>query len=186
MLSDLQQKKYTRLFQVRDVDKNGVVEHLDYEQLGWNLAEAGGWLPGSIEYEDVLNKSLRMWTTFWKPADYNDDGQVTLTEFLEAATKLVQRIAEGDEEAIDVLKAKNETLFKVLDADGDEKITAEEYKLYFKCCALEDDLAEAMFSKLDLGGNGYIAKEAFMQLCDQFYLGDDPQASGNWLFGEFE
>ncbi|NES77622.1 MULTISPECIES: EF-hand domain-containing protein [Okeania] len=47
MLTELQTKKWTGLFQVYDADQNGVVEKDDFEEIFQNLARAGNLTQGT-------------------------------------------------------------------------------------------------------------------------------------------
>ena len=44
--------------------------------------------------------------------------------------------------------------------------------------------AETAFEHLDLDGDGFLSREEFVQLIDEFYTSDDPDAAGTWLYGK--
>jgi len=59
--------------------------------------------------------------------------------------------------AQDAAPAKGEKAFKMLDANGDGKVTKEEF------LAASQKRAEARYAKLDPAGKGYLTKEDFAQ-----------------------
>ena len=48
---------------------------------------------------------------------------------------------------------------------------------------LGESYADEMFNKLDLDNDGSISKNELMELAEQFFIGDDPNAPGNAFFG---
>jgi Ca2+-binding EF-hand superfamily protein len=78
------------------------------------------------------------------------------------------------------------TIFDIIDQDGDGQITLPNYRRYFEAWGLDETLAELAFAKLDLSGDGHLSRHAFIQLCTNFYISDDPNVPGNWLFGPYE
>ncbi|MCW2948972.1 MAG: calcium sensor EFh [Actinoallomurus sp.] len=46
--------------------------------------------------------------------------------------------------------------------------------------------ADEIFPLLDLNGDGYLSRDEFTRLWTQFWVGDDPEAPGTWVFGRFE
>jgi hypothetical protein len=79
-----------------------------------------------------------------------------------------------------------EDVFDALDMDHDGGVALEDYRYYYACSGQRLSDAGGNFAKLDLNGDGRISREEFTRLCTDFFLGDDPQAPGNWLFGPYE
>ncbi len=181
-LSEIMKKKLTKHFHLLDLDQDGFVEREDWEQCGRNLAKIRDWQPGSPEYEDILAKQGYLWTTFWKPADGNNDGKVSLDEYLH----LADRQRTGGYFAQDIVLQLFGAIFDMIDLDGDGKITVQDYQLYFKAWGLDENLAEQAFSRLDLSGDGRLSRSIFIQFGLNFYISDDPNERGNWLFGPYE
>jgi Ca2+-binding EF-hand superfamily protein len=182
MLSETMKKKLTNQFHVRDLDKDGYVGREDWEQCAKNLAEIRRWKPESPEYEDIVSKHIRIWTAFWEPADLDCDGKVGLDEYLELADEQRQRGSFATDVVLQLFGA----IFDIIDRDSDGQITLQDYKLYFKAWGLSSSLAKQAFSRLDLSGDGRLSRSIFIQFGSNFYLSDDPNMPGNWLFGPYE
>ena len=183
MLSDILQKKLTRHFQFRDLNKDGFVERADWEQCARNLAALRGWQPGSAEYEDVMAQHVAMWTTFWQPADQDQDGKVILEEYLHLAETQRRLGFEYEMKQIARLFA---AIFDTIDLDGDGQISRDEYKLFFEAWGIDTALAEAAFSRMDFNADGRLSREVFLQYGSNFYISDEPDVVGNYLFGPYE
>ena len=69
MLTELQKRKWTRLFQVYDADGNGVVEQADFEIIFQNLAQVRNLEANEPEYEQLHAKFIEDWENLQKDAD---------------------------------------------------------------------------------------------------------------------
>ena len=43
-----------------------------------------------------------------------------------------------------------------------------------------------MFARLDLDGDGQLSNREFIELWTQFWVGDDPDEPGSWVFGKVD
>lgn len=180
MLTDLQKRKWTRLFKVYDANGNGTVEKADFEQIFHNLAGARDLSPSTPEYEQLHAKFMEDWEYLRQDADKNNDGQVELEEWLEHGDR---RINSPDMYQTNQDMAND--VFELLDLNGDGSISLEEYKIVYRGWRIPADLAEEIFPKLDLNGDGSISKDEFVELVRQFHTSDDPNAPGNLFFGPY-
>jgi Ca2+-binding EF-hand superfamily protein len=182
MLSEFMKKKLTRYFHLRDLNGDGFVEQDDWESSARNLAEIRDWEPGSPQYEDIVAKHAAIWTTFWKPADLDNDGRVSLDEYLALTETQQKRGSFASHVILDLFGA----IFDVIDRDGDGQITLQDYRLYFEAWGLDEDVAEQAFLELDLSGDGRLSRSSFVQFNANFFTSDDPILPGSQLFGPYE
>ncbi len=70
--------------------------------------------------------------------------------------------------------------------DDDGQITLSDYKAYFKAWGLDEAQAEPAFSRLDLSGDGTLSRTSFTLFGSNFYMSDEENVPGNWLFGSYE
>ncbi len=180
MLSHLQKRKMTRLFNLFDADKNGVIERVDYETIIQSFAQIRGWQEGSASYNLLYDNFMRLWHKMLQELDRNNDNQVTLEDFLEDRDHVLH-----DESRYQARIKVGQLLFAMLDRDGDGQGTVEELKLFYRGLRIDETLANEVFPKLDLNGDGYISLKEFLQIGYDFHYSNDPDAPGNWLFGPF-
>ncbi len=180
MPTELQTRKWTRLFQVYDVDRNGVIEKEDFEAICQNFATARNLTQGTPQYQELHEKFMEDWKCLQKDADQNNNGKIELAEWLQYSDR---RINSPNTYQI-VVDLANQ-VFELLDIDGDGVIGLEEYKTFCWSWRLPEDLAVENFPNLDLNGDGNINKNEFLKLVRQFYRGDDLDAPGNSLFGSY-
>jgi len=172
-MTTLLQRKMTLAFDALDSDRDGILNRADFEAIADRYAQLRGWSPGDAEYKRHHGFMVGWWEELRCIADANGDGRVTPAEastFLEGADPTE-------------IAAAGEIIFDVLDADYDGQISLPEYGNFLRAMGLDDTAAEESFSRLDSNGDGTISRTEFGTLYADFYLGDDPDAPGNWLYG---
>lgn len=180
MLTELQTRKWTRLFHVYDADGNGVVEKTDFETIFQNVAVARNLTPGSPEYQKLHAKFMEDWEYLQKDVDKNNNGQIDIQEWLEHGEHRINS-PEMYQTVIDLANQ----MFELLDLDGNGVISLAEYKTVLQSWRVSEDVAAENFPKLDLNGDGAINKDEFVELVRQFHTSDDPDSPGNFFFGPF-
>ncbi|NEO99787.1 MAG: calcium-binding protein [Symploca sp. SIO2E9] len=180
MLTELQTKKWTRLFQVYDADGNGTVTQADFETIFQNLAQARNLEANSSEYNQIHAKFMEDWEHLQKDADKDNDGKVQLEEWLEHGDRRI-----NDQSMYQTVVDLANQVFELLDLDGNGVITINEYKTILSSWRVPEKIAEEIFPKLDFNDDGHISKEELVELMRQFHTSDDPDAPGNLFFGHF-
>ena len=182
MLSEIMTKKLTHHFNFQDRNNDSYVEQSDWEQCAQNLAELRGWEPDSDEYKDLLEKHVQIWNTYWKPTDQNEDGKVSLDEYLKLADQ--QRKASGF--SMSSISELFGCIFDAIDFDNDKKIMLADYKNFFKAWGMDESLADVAFSSIDLSGDDRVSRMIFIQCAVNFFTSDEPTEFGNLMFGLYE
>ncbi len=173
MLSDLQARKMAAFFHAADENKDGVIEHADYEKLIENLANLRGWQLGSAEYQRIYDAYMFMWQPM-------QEVKLTLPEYLHVIGGMIDT-----PEARELNRSITKTVFDLMDTDGDGQIGLPEYAEYLAAHRISGDLAASAFNRMDTDGDGIITREQFNQISADFYFGDDENAPGNWLWASY-
>jgi Ca2+-binding EF-hand superfamily protein len=182
MLTDFQKKKLGRLFTVLDSDHNNQLERNDYTAVVSNIARIHGWKAGSKEYSAIESLYLTIWGNLKALADVNNDGQVSLEEFLEFHTQMLS--TPDMYEQITVGTA--DLLFEAFDRNHDEHLSHDDYRDFLDAYGIRDQAAvNEAFKKLDVTGKGRISKQETLERVKEFYFSNDENAAGNWLFGRY-
>jgi Ca2+-binding EF-hand superfamily protein len=178
MLSDIQTRKFSRLFSVLDHDKSGALEAADLERLGRSLAEGRGFRPGDERYAAVAARYSAFWQTL---APFARDGKVSRDAFLAFHDGILAAAGAYD----GTIKALATFIFEALDADGDGRITLAEHKAFYKAYGIPEALADEIFPKLDVDHDGHLTRGEVSDLVTQFFFSSAAESPGNLLFGGF-
>lgn len=176
MLSNVQKQKLNHLFQVWDRDRNGVLEEADFDRVSRDLAAIRGHAAGSPEHA-AIRARYAAWTQAAAP--FMPGGRMTMGDHL-----AFHEAALGDRAAFEgMLGAMADTIFTMLDADGDGRVTQAEAAAFYRAYGVEGDAAAEIFTRLDANGDGALSRGEIHAAVVQFYESDDAAAPGNWLFG---
>lgn len=181
MLTPLQIKKLSHFFNILDFDKNGSIEADDFEAIGENLAIIRDIDLDTPEYEVVMAMTNGIWD---KLVPYVENGEGTQQQWLQFMTVLLD--PKNLETYKQYLNNFVTTIFKMFDINDDGYISQTEYIDLFIGMRIEVRFAPKAFRNLDTNQDGRLSKEEMIISVDQFMRSDNPNASGNWLFGGWE
>jgi juvenile hormone diol kinase len=181
MLTDLLQRKFTRYFNVLDYDHNGVIEQEDFENIALTLAQMRNWAAGSPEHQACRAGLMSIWQHLQQFADTSQDGRISLEEWLKNEEDAIAT-AENYAKYVTPVAAG---LFDAVDENGDGVISVQEYRNFFKGFRIDPDLADDVFARLDVDGDGQLSKEELLQHVYDLHCSNDPAAPGNWILGPF-
>lgn len=180
MISEFQKRKMALAFYKFDSSKDGVVEQSDFELYGKKVAEYMGLKAGSAAYQETVKRASGIWDAYFKAADRNGNGQVTLDEYIKSNSQFLSHTG-----AVGMAVEANKALFGALDTDGSGHIQLNEFKAFVVPMGVTESEAVAAFSKLDLDGSGQITRDEFAKNLADYYTSNDPGAAGNWFYGSF-
>lgn len=178
MLTDLQKQKLTHLFHVMDSNGDGQLEWADFERIADNIAGTKGLEAGTPEYDALMGQ----YRYGWQQAEPFVDGDgMSVEAYLASYDQILATPGVYDT----LVRPSAEMIFDIFDLDGDEKVSVEEWREFFRCHSIDPAEADRCFDKYDLDGDGHVSRSELVDLVGQFYLSSDPAAPGNYLFGSY-
>lgn len=180
MLSELQTRKLTRLFDLYDLDNDGILSHADYIQAAANLARMRGHAEGTAEYKALQDAFMAVWMRLKRGADADHDQKVSLREFL-VRYDVMLRQPEVVESIIILLA---QLFAQIADADGNGRVEQDEFVAAMAAYDVAVEEAEKAFTYLDRTGDNTITWDELLMNVREFLCGNDEKAPGNWLFGK--
>ena len=181
MLTDFQRAKFEMHFNFRDTDKDGFVTQEDYHKFSENIANLLDWSPDYHKLAEINAIHAGVWEFFWKPADHDQDGRVSLEDHLAMMDMMIER--SKDPEVLEQSRQHSVVLFDAFDLNGSGRISAKEYKQFFAAAGVDTEWTAEVFERLDIDGSGTITVDEFVLLHQQFFSSDDPDSPGNWFYG---
>ncbi|MEB3367927.1 EF-hand domain-containing protein [Saccharopolyspora mangrovi] len=172
MASDLQRKKASVVFTAMDTNDDGFLERADFEALTDRWTGIRGE-DGSNRLREIM---MGWWDALSATADQDHDQRITREEMLVAVGNLGAML--------DLVTATAASMFEAVDQDGDGRVTALEYARMIHAWTGKSTPTDDGFARLDLDGDGKIAKSEFVTHWVEFWVGDDADTPGTHLFGE--
>lgn len=180
MSTDLLTRKINRHFDLIDTDGNGRIEQQDFDLIVTRLSDQFGQAPGSPKHTELSKAYRGMWEGLRSLMDTDGDGAISREEYT-AGLRADAATGEGYRQLVrPVAKA----IIGLCDLNGDGRLDGEELAKAHIAMGMEDKDHEAAMSRLDLDGDGFISEDELAQAIEQFFLSEDEDAAGNWLFGK--
>ncbi|NEO93010.1 MAG: hypothetical protein F6K56_23390 [Moorea sp. SIO3G5] len=180
MLTEFQKQKLPRLFEMYDADNNGFIEQADFERFLETYSQLRSWEPGSPNYNSFQSKLMSRWDSMQKFADTNRDNRISLEEWL----KYIENILKDQGVYEAEIRGIAGFVFSVFDTNGDDQLDLEEYRQFYRTSGHDENMANEVFKRLNFKDDDSITKEKHIELIDQFFYSEDPEAPGNFIFGQ--
>lgn len=132
------------------------------------------------EYEAFYAQNVAVWDYVQRVADKDQDNQVSLDEFLASYVVTLSDPALVERNIVGYASSA----IQLADRDRDGKISRAEFVALLRCYGPTNDAAQEAFDHLDVNSAGYLTAEQMVQSYKEF-LGDDPDAPGNWMMGPY-
>lgn len=171
-------RKLALAFYRFDLTKDGLVRDDDFQTYGAQVAEHLGIAKGTAQHTKVHDAYMNIWNSYFKHADADNNGSVTLVEYISACAKFMSG-ANAHEQA----KSINAVLFDTLDLDGSGYITPSELAVFLKPMGVSERDAYLAFGYLDRERTGKISREVFAANLADYYMSSDQTVVGNWFYG---
>ncbi|GLW12456.1 calcium-binding protein [Microtetraspora sp. NBRC 13810] len=179
-MADFLEQKLRHFFGLMDRDGSDTLEVEDYLHAADRVSESFGFASGSVEHKAVGDSLIGFWRHVVAPADLDGDGHVTFEEY---AAAYRQGIAADGYARIEPI---GDAIISIADTDGDGKVTQEEFvRAISGGFGVPAEQCAAAFTSLDTGAKGHLTRAELQRATAEYFLGDDPAAPGNSLFGRF-
>ncbi len=175
---DVIRTKNESAFDTMDANNDGYVDWSDYQQLGNRYIQAY-----KLSKDDRRARALQAfcqmyWLELLRHAGVQGD-RLTKDQFVTAS-----RLASIDTSRLNVAEGTGDVIFDVIDSDGDNQITKEEFSRFLKdVWRVEAPDAMDMFTKLDTDGDGAISRHELIRALREYFLSNDADAPGSLFFG---
>ncbi|MFD9737390.1 EF-hand domain-containing protein [Umezawaea sp. NPDC059074] len=178
MASEFQRRKVAVVFGAMDTDGDGYLTESDFTELTMRWTELRRAAPGTRDHARLSAIMMGWWHTLLAVSDQDRDGKVTPEEVLIVVDRLPAML--------DVVTDTARAMFEAIDENADNEITAGEYRQLIEAWTGRKADTDDVFARLDRDGDGRLTQEEFTLLWAEFWAGDDPEAPGTWVFGDFE
>lgn len=174
------------MFELLDVDGNGLLEYDDFRMVVDTMAEERGLDKSSRRYMGLVASNKRLWKMFSRHLDVDSDGSISLAEWLAFHIKafIDDPLKNGVQpEFSSALNSTAKFFVELLDSDGDGVVSVKDYILFCGAYNVGENEARIGFDLFDRDNNGSLSQDEVVKMVKEFYLSDDPEALGNLFFG---
>lgn len=182
--NEIQRARLERLFNAYDCDRDGYGTLDNFMDHVHKLAAARGYAPDAPALAGLTGAVQAMWQQLAAASDTDRDGRISLVEWFGFALALTdalkQAVQAGGPWPLD---GWVDNLYKVIDADGDGRITVDEYRQWLTALGLAGGMdVEGAFRSFDTNQDGHLSRDEFAKLSRQFWIEFDPAVPGHrWI-----
>jgi Ca2+-binding EF-hand superfamily protein len=178
---DLLDRKFDVCFGHGDTNGDGVLESADALALAARIIAFLGESFSSPKAHALLEAFENFWKNLQPQLDSNHDGKITPLEW---RTGLREAFARDPKDFDNGFKPLAAALFSICDRDDDGKVAPIEFAGFHKAFGMSPHQSLIAFEHLDSDRNGYLSPTELVTAWQEFYTSDDPNAAGNWLYGD--
>ncbi|XP_045500784.1 calexcitin-2-like [Colias croceus] len=177
MVSEFRKQKLLHVFKIFfNADASSVIEKKDFEDSLKRIVQLQGWKEGDIIYSMAQDIMLQIWDGF-QAADANSDGKVTAEEWIAMWDN------QDKTDFPEWQKLFCRVCFHIKDSSADGSLDAAEFIRVLKnAFGVSNDDAKLAYEKVSQGKSG-VSWEDYQQLFKEFFIADDVNAPGNYIFG---
>lgn len=181
MLSDLLTRKYTRLFSILDIDRDGFINQADYERVSRLCAVLSGFGPDTNESKLLVEWFTSAWGRLQSTLAMGQRDRLSLEEYLR-----IHQSFHVEQERFQIgFRPGIEFLFTLADKNGDGRLDEQDLVRIGQAFSIDALSVSEAHRRIDTDRDGFIDKTDMLKRLDEFCFSDDPTAPGNWLLGNF-
>lgn len=178
---ELLDRKIAKRFAVLDQGSKGFLVRDDYVTLVDRIIAVHGLSADAPLAVALRQRYMALWGALAGTMDNDRDGRISPQDFrISVYTGVIGRPG-GYERAIQPVF---EAVLAIVDADGGGRITKQQVCRSLAAMGLTETDATLAADHLDTDGDGVITVAEMAVADREFYLSTDPQAAGNWAFGQ--
>lgn len=181
MLSDIRKQKLTYLFSILDSNKNGLLQPDDFEAVAEKICNV-------LEYDkndkirlSLKLKALRLFVQLLTDMD-KDEVEVNSEEWCQLFDTMIMEPKSAQK----YIFRTAAYIFHLFDQNSDRAISKEEYLDMFRIYDIDLEHSEKGFEMLDSNRDGQISLKEMVSGVSDFLMSSDPEAAGNWIFGDWK
>jgi Ca2+-binding EF-hand superfamily protein len=182
--AEVYRERFERLFNAYDCDRDGFLTRENFLDHAHKLAAIRGVAADSPALGQLVAFLEEWWGQLSDAADDNGDGRVSRDEFqawaARVAVAMKQAMSGGSAWPFNDYVAR---LYDMIDADGDGKITLKEYEEWCTALGIAGEMdVEGAFLGFDKNLDGFLSREEFTKVSQQFWLNPNPNVPGHrWV-----
>ncbi|MEV0622277.1 EF-hand domain-containing protein [Nonomuraea sp. NPDC050404] len=178
MAQDPAERKFSLLFDWFDHTDDGWVTRDDFEQMVSLFTALAP--PDDQANKDAMRAAfMRWWDLLLSFGAADAQQRVSRERFVSVMRSHVTEPKRFEDVVMPIVDA----LMSALDTNRSGTLTADEYVRMYDALGIPPATSAPAFERLDRNHSGSISHDEFRTAIEEFYLGTDPQAPGNWLLG---
>ncbi|WP_258105229.1 EF-hand domain-containing protein [Marinoscillum sp. MHG1-6] len=185
MLSEFQSTKFKHLFNLLDINDNGIIQKNDFTLLAERVAPFVNGKIDSKAYNQLVYRGMTFYNRLIKSLEPSDPSRIGMHEWVKYIDKEI--IESGDQDNLaELTQLLLGFIFGLFDENHDGFLSLEEYQEIFQVLSIDDSKASLLYEKLDSNSDDRLSRYELVLAVEGFLTSDDPSELGNWIFGDYQ
>ncbi|HET6503011.1 MAG TPA: EF-hand domain-containing protein [Amycolatopsis sp.] len=167
------------MFGIFDVTQDGFITPDDFASHADSTCAALRLAEGSPHWH-TIHRALESWWQHLRENARVTNGRIPTGE---CVAIMADRLVDDEPFFSSTIGPIAETIFRVLDSDGDDWISEGEFVQVYVASGLTEEVAVEAFGKIDANSDGRIGIAEFVQVVREAFTSADPDSPGAWFFG---
>ena len=182
-LSDFRTAKLTYLFNLLDLDKDGLLTENDFEMLSERASESQDRSTKGELRRRLINSSAKRYFKRLLEALIIKKTVISQDDWLQYHLNVD---SYDHVESDSLIQFFLEFFFGVFDENKDGYISIYESMELFRLLGISQADSKMAFKSFDTNSDGHISRYELMDAVDVFFTSENPEEEGNWVFGRFQ
>lgn len=182
MATAFQKEKLVYFFNILDLDGNGSIQINDFTKMVEKVRLVMGFEVDSKEHKRILEKATRFFNALVKDIKPKYIQEITREEWLQ--------FFDLDKMPPEMLVEYKEIVFNFMfdffDQNRDGYISRDEYSDFYSIFGIDKKYLDDAFPKLVSSKSYRLHRYDIMDAVEDFFISDNKEDSGNWIFGHWE
>lgn len=184
MLTEIQRKKISHLFDVLDINKNGSLQLDDFVSVSEEIIGQLGIDEQSRRAKLLRLKANRLFIQFVIDTDQTDMS-ISLVDWMRFFDNALVDPKENGPLRSYIFRTTFH-LFSLFDLNNDKHISIEEYSNMLSVYKISPEHCERSFKQLDENDDLVISSDELVNGLNDYFTSSDPDAPGNMIFGDWQ
>lgn len=184
MINEFQTSKLQHLFRIIDFDHNGLIQKVKLWGDCWQHSHFYRIIEDHEKDARLRDEAHKIWE--YLKVDFADENlqYLDMDQWLNFMTAHFYQTDKDktDQNILAVVKRIHE----VFDKNSDVQISRLEFMSIFVSFRVEVRFTDKCFKAIDSNSDGFISKQELINAAMEFFKSTEPEASGNYLFGQLE
>lgn len=182
MITTIQKQKIAHLFDVLDSSKNQILQPDDFTLVADRISNILKYSKNSTKRLELHSRSFRLFIQLLTDLE-KEEASISKDEW----NYLFENVLLQDERIIkSYIQRTAAYIFMLFDQNNDRMVSEEEYLDMFMAYEIPEEYVKTAFNKLDENEDGVLSRSEIINGLHAFFLSSDPQAKGNWIFGNWK
>jgi Ca2+-binding EF-hand superfamily protein len=184
MLTPFQHQKLTYLFNLLDINNNGILQLNDFAELAESVRAMLQYEEGKHHHQEIVRKSVKLFHKLLRDIPYSENQSIGIQDWLSFFDEEIVNAKDLDviDEYVELFLV---FIFGLFDENKDGYISIDEYQEIFNLFGIDKGFSKEAFMKIDRNGDNRLSKYELAPAMEIFFTSSNETEIGNWIFGDW-